>query len=425
MPNDWNQVRYNLDRSANFEDICNSPWYSDAAYEKFSEAEFTRRHALAREKMARENVEALILTGSPNIYSMGGAVMWASGLIDERGMCQYMLLPRVGSPTLVYPHAGCHIEAARRMVSIRDVRGSEHGHYGAVLAQRIQELGLGESRIGITATDRNGPEYIGLMAFRELEKNLPQATFVFLPNLLHELTYLKSPEEIAAMERAGELVTRALEAIIATAKPGVREYQLEAAATHAIMDGGGRVHLMMIGSTSMHDPRLVFPNPRPSARVLKEGDIISAEMVALYKGYSAKLGQPVTIGKPTREANDFFKKVVLGGFKALEEQLVVGKTLEDVGKAGAYFRQAGGQVRPMMVHGLDLITAPPYISIDQVKAQPYEKTIAPGTAFSIEITPISLDGTFGMFMARSYVMTENGRRDITPYPQDEIIVATA
>ncbi len=423
MPNDWNQVRHNLDKSANFEDICNSPWYSDTVYERFSDAEYARRHARAREKMARENVDALILTGSPNIYSMGGAVMWASGLVDERGMCQYMLLPRVGEPMLIYPHAGCHIEAARRMVSVHDVRSSDHGHYGNVLAQRISELGLAEGRIGITSTDRNGPEYIGLMAFRELEKNLPKATFVFLPNLLHELTYLKSPEEIAAMERAGELVTAALEAIKATAKPGVREYQLEAAATHAIMNGGGRVHLMMIGSTSMRDPQLVFPNPRPSARVLKEGDIISAEMVALYKGYSAKLGQPITIGKPTEEAKVFFKKVVLGGFRALEEQLVVGKTLQDVSKAGAYFRQAGGQVRPMMVHGLDLITSGPFISTDQVKAQPYEQVIAPGTAFSIEITPINLDGTFGMFMARSYVMTEQGRRDITPYPQDEIIVA--
>jgi Xaa-Pro aminopeptidase len=291
-----------------------------------------------------------------------------------------------------------------------------------VLAERLVELGLQEGRIGITAADRTGPEYFGLMAFRELEKYLPKATFVFLPDLLHELTYLKSPEEIAAMEKAGELVTRALEAIAATARPGIREYQLEAAATYAILNGGGRVHLMMIGSTSMHDPRMVFPNPRPSHRVLQKGDVISAEMVALYKGYSAKLGQPIALGQPTPEVDRFFKQVVLGGFNALEAQLVPGKTLEDVSRAGAYFRQAGGQVRPMMAHGLDLITAMPHMNVDGVKAQPREKTIVPGMTFSIEITPINLDGTFGMFMARSYVMTEQGARDITPFPKEEIIV---
>lgn len=422
MPNDWNQVRYNLDKSENFEDICNSPWYSDAVYDKFSDEEYARRHNLAREKMVRDGFDALILTGSPNIYSMGGAVMWASGLIDERGMCQYMVLPKSGEPTLIYPHAGCHIEAARQMVSIRDVRGSQKGHYGKVLAERLTELGLQEGRIGITSCDRTGPEYFGLMAFRELEKNLPKATFVFLPDLLHELTYLKSPEEIAAMQQAGQLAIKAQQAIAATTKPGVHEYQLEAAATYAIMNGGGRVHLMMIGSTSMYDPKMVFPNPRPSHRVLKEGDVISAEMVALYKGYSAKIGQPVVIGEPTREVEKFFNEVVLGGFNALEEQLVPGKTLEDVSKAGAYFRKAGGQVRPMMVHGLDLITAMPHMNVDGVKAQPREMTIVPGMTFSIEITPINLDGTFGMFMARSYVMTEHGQLDITPFPKDKMII---
>ncbi len=76
----------------------------------------------------------------------------------------------------------------------------------------------------------------------------------------------------------------------------------------------------------------------------------------------------------------------------------------------------------MMVHGLDLITALPHMNIDGVKAQPREMTIVPGMTFSIEITPINLDGTFGMFMARSYMMTEHGQHDITPFPKDEMII---
>ncbi|HET7087467.1 MAG TPA: M24 family metallopeptidase [Anaerolineae bacterium] len=425
MLNDWTEVRYDLDKSANFVEICNSPWYGDAIYDRFSDAEMARRHTLAREMMAREGVAALILTGSPNIYSMGGAVTWASGLIDERGMCQYMLLPRVGEPMLIYPHAGCHIEAARRMVSVQDVRGSQGGHFGKVLAERLLALGLGESRIGIVACDRNGPEYMGISCYRELTEHLPRAEFVFLPGLLHELTYLKSTEEIGAMARAGELAVEAMDAVAAAARPGAREYQLESAGTFAIMNGGGRVHLMMIGTTSMHDPRLVFPNPRPSHRILQEGDIVVPEIVAMYKGYSAKIGHPVTIGPPTQEVDAFFKEVTLGGFHALREQLMPGKTLEDVRQAGAYFRRHGAQARPLMVHGLDLITATPYISVDQVKARPAEMTIVPGMTFAIEITPINPDGTFGMFMGRTYAITEDGQRDLTPYPMDEIIVAPA
>ena len=213
---------------------------------RFLDAEFARRHALARTLLERDGLDALILCGSPNIYSHGSGVTWGCGLIDARGMAQYMVLPRQGEPTLICPHPGCHIEAARKMVSIRDVRGGQRGHYGRAVAERLTELGLHTGRIGITAADRTGPEFMGVNAYQEMQKHLPQATFVFLPLMLHELSYRKSPEEIRAMAKAGELAIKAQLAVAAAARPGVREYQLAAAATHAVLDGGGQVHLLMI-----------------------------------------------------------------------------------------------------------------------------------------------------------------------------------
>lgn len=424
VANDWNEVRYELDKSANFHAICNSPWYTDAVYEKFSAAEFARRHALARELMARDGLDALILCGSPNIYSHGSGVTWGCGLIDGRGMVQYLILPRAGDPTLIYPHPGCHIEAARKMVSIKDVRGGQHGHYGRAIAERLIELGLQAGRIGIAAADRTGPEYMGVNAYQEMRKHVPEATFIFMPLILHELTHRKSTEEIRAMGRAGQLAIRALQAVAARARPGVREYQLAAAATHAVLDGGGQVHLLMIGSTSMQDPRLIFPNPNPSHRVLREGDIILSELAMTYLGYTAKIGHPVTIGEPTERYRTFFKEVVVPGFSTIEAQLAPGNTLESVRKASAgVFREKGAQSRPILMHGHDLITSLPFISIDEVKGEPYDMIMRPGMAYGIEITPINADGTFGIFLSRSYAITETGVEALTPYPLDEIIVA--
>jgi Xaa-Pro aminopeptidase len=372
--------------------------------------------------MVRDGLDALILPGSSNGWSYGAGVSWATGLQEDRAMCQYAILPLKGEPTLIYPHPGAHIEAARKMVSVADVRGSQHGHFGYVMSDRIKELGLEEGRIGITAADRTGPEYMGLMCYRELEERLPKDTFVFLPNLLHEMTRVKSDEEIEAMVKAGELVVKSLQAIIDVARPGIYEYQLEAAAYHAIMNSGGRVHFMIIGSSSMHDPKLIFPNPHPSQRILQKGDYILTEMVAAYKGYTAKIGQPITIGQPTEEVNKFFKEVVLAGFKKIDAQLMPGNTFEDVRKAGGHFREMGHQSRPIVTHGLDLITAPPFISVDVVKSVPFGIDIVPGMTLAIEITPVNKEGTFGMFMSRSYAITEDGKRDLTPFPTDEIIV---
>jgi Xaa-Pro aminopeptidase len=99
-----------------------------------------------------------------------------------------------------------------------------------------------------------------------------------------------------------------------------------------------------------------------------------------------------------------------------------GKSLEEIRQAGAHFREHGAQARPMMVHGLDLITAPPFVYVDQVKAQPFEQVLVPNMTLSVEITPINADGTFGMFMGRTYAITEEGQRDLTRFPMDEIIV---
>lgn len=423
MANDWHDIRHELDKSANFTDIVNSPWYSDAVYERFSDAEYQRRHEAARRLMAEAGVDALLLTGSQNIYSMGAGVTWGSGLIDPRGMCQYLLLPMAGEPTLVYPHPGCHIEAARRQVGIRDVRDGQHGHYADVVAGRLRELNLTTGRLGVTVTDRTGDEYMGVTFYLRLRELLPDLELVFLSEVFHRLVKRKSPEELAAVRRAGELVIAALEAVARAARPGVREYQLAAAATHAIMDGGGQAHLIMIGSTSMQDPKIIFPNPIPSARVLEEGDVILNEIAGSYLGYSAKIGQPITIGPPTERYQRFYKQVALEGFAEIRSAIRAGADLADIQRAGGAFRRAGAQSRPILFHGIDLITSLPFVQTDKVSASPQDRMLEADQTVNIEITPIDTDGLLGVFLSRTFRVIEGGYEELTPYPLDDILVA--
>jgi Xaa-Pro dipeptidase len=423
MPTDWNEVRHELDKLSNYADINNTPWYADAEYDKFSDAEYHRRHDAARSHMARERLDALILTGSPNIYSLGSGVTWGCGLIDDRGMCQYLVLPREGRPTLIYPHDGCHLEAVRKMVSIAEVRGGQKGHFGKAIAERLREVGVNSGRIGVTAVDRTGPEYMGVAAYLELRSELPDVEIVFAPDLLHELTYRKSREEIAAMRKAGRLAMAAQDAVARVARPGMREYELAAAGTEAILAGGGQVHLMMIASTPMGRPRIMYPNPNPSQRALQDGDFILTEISAAYLGYSAKIGHPITVGAPTAEMVKFHREVTLAGFTALKDVLAPGTALTELQKVSDAFRRAGAQSRPMTLHGIDLITAGPKVMVHGVAAQEYDSHLIAGMVVNVEATPISADGVWGSFLSRTYAIGTDGIEDLTPtsYPLDELL----
>ena len=420
MANDWNTVRYELDNGKNYSDIYNSPWYSDAEYDKFSPQEYDRRHDAARALMDRDGFDAFILTGGQNIYSLGSAVTWGCGLIDQRGMCQYLVLPRNGEATLVYPHPGCHLEAVRMQVAISDVRSGEDGHFGRVIANRLKELDPAPRRLGVTAADTNGPEFMGVAAYQELRSELPDVEIELLPRLWHELSYRKGSEEIAAMRRGGELAIASLEAVAKASQPGRREYELAAAGTEAVLAGGGQVHLMMIGATSMADPRLMYPNPNPSHRALREGDIILTEIAAAYLGYSAKIGHPITIGEPAPEAQRMYE-VSVEVLREIEAVLGPDVALEKIMEASGGYRRAGMQSRPVTLHGIDLITAGPKVSVRGVSSAGFDDRLVPGMVVNIESTPISQDGVYGQFLSRTYAIEEDGVQCLTPYPVDELL----
>ena len=59
----------------------------------------------------------------------------------------------------------------------------------------------------------------------------------------------------------------------------------------AILEGGGDIDFLIIGSTPMDNPALIFGNPRPSARVLKKGDIITAKCMGVDEKGRVKMSR--------------------------------------------------------------------------------------------------------------------------------------
>jgi len=420
----WQQLRYRLDDNRSFNQMRGTPYYQDAVYERFSPEEVARRYQALRDKMRKLQLDCAIVPGGPCHWSFGGGMLWLTGHCEWHGVACYVVVPLEGEPTLVYGMGGTHTEAVRRETdgAIADVRHSRGGRFAEVIAERIRELGLEGGRIGLLEVDPRFGDYLPVNQFDALRKGLPEAELVFTRGLMHELLVVHSAEELECIRRAAQLCDRAMEALVERARPGVKEYQLRAAATHAVLDGGGDVDFMIIGSTPMSEPMMVFGNPRPSSRELRAGDIVMMELAAGYRGYTAQIGSPVCIGEPPAEVRRFFDEIVLPGFERMVDAIGPDRSLEDARAAGRFFREHGAQSRPIHLHGIDLVTASPHVFTDRVESEDSDDVLQPGMVLVVEPTPITADGTLGMFFGHTFLVTSTGHECLDRYPWQLTVV---
>ncbi len=423
-PQPWPQVRTRLDQQLPFANMRDTPYYRDAVYEQFSAAEYARRYAALRAKMREHKLDCMIVPGGPSHWSFGGGMLWLTGHWEWHALASYVLVPLEGEPTMIYSMGGTHAEAVRRQVevAVKDVRHSRSGRYADIMVERIRELRLERGRIGLMEIDPRHGDYLPVNQYNVLRDNLPDAELVFTKGFLHELLSIHSAEELDCVRKAGLLCQNALAAMVERARPGVKEYELRAAAGAAILEGGGDIDFLIIGSTPMADPAMVFGNPRPSSRVLANGDIVNMELAAGYRGYTAQIGSPICLGEPTDMVRKFWDDIALPGYQRIIAQMQPGKPMEDMLDASRFFRQNGVQSRPTQCHGIDLVTDKPHISAEHVSAEAFETVLKPGMVIMAEPNPITADGLFGIFLGHTFIITPEGHECVDKFPL-EIAVA--
>lgn len=424
MPLPWEQLSGRLDQSQPFNAMRGTPYYRDAVYEQFSVEEYARRYEAIRSKMRSQHLDCVVVPGGPSHWSFGGGMLWLTGHWEWHALACYVVVPLNGEPTLVYSMGGTHCEAVRRetAAALSDVRGSRGGRYAEVMAERIKQLGLERGRIGLLEVDPRHRDYLPVNQFNTLQQMLPDAEFVFTEGWMHELLSIHSTEELECVRIAGKLCENAMMAMAERAKPGVTEYELRAAAGGAILEGGGDIDFLIIGSTPMANPAMVFGNPRPSGRKLAKGDIINMELAAGYRGYTAQIGSPICLGQPTDMVRRFWDEITLPGYQQMAAEVRPGNAVEAIQKAGRFFREKGVQSRPIHAHGIDLVSDGPHVFCEHVDAEPFERTFKPGMVFMPEPNPITANGEFGIFLGHTLIVTQTGHERIDNWPLELVLV---
>ncbi len=138
-------------------------------------------------------------------------------------------------------------------------------------------------------------------------------------SIVEQLRAKKSPAELALIEKAAEISSRAHEEVMRTVRPGMKESEIQAIMEAAYRklgaDGPGYTSIVGAGgnSTVLHWPA--------SFREAKAGEVVLMDVAAYYDGYSADLTRTLPVDATyTPEAREVYQ-IVLEAQKASERQM--------------------------------------------------------------------------------------------------------
>lgn len=167
---------------------------------------------------------------------------------------------------------------------------------------------------------------------------------------------LKSDEEIAIMREAGRIVAECHAFLAEAVKPGVTTIELDRLIEHKIRARGAtpsfKGHNGFPASICIAKNDVIC-HGFPGTERLEEGDVVTIDIGAFYKGYHGDSGWTYAVGKVSKEIQALMeichKSLMLG-----IEQAVVGNRVGHISHAiDAYAQRHGyGNVRQFTGHGV-------------------------------------------------------------------------
>ena len=271
----------------------------------YSTAERDRRWAIARQIMEEQDLEGLVVFGSREGAFPAPFNMDTYFTNDRPGAL--VVFPRQGEPRVLAfaLAANDHMQSLDRgeAVWIKPEYFYAGAPNGQLLALLMQELGIGQRRVGVIGLDSYPPFYFGgaipYTMWKTVLDSFPQAEFVQVGTRFFELTVTRSKEELAVLRWSANVGETMAIALRDATRPGVHEGQLYSAAIAACSANVGFTAELLLQSgkdfISFGPPSW---NYRPQApRVIEDGDVVAGEIFSSLGLLETQHQVTVAVGK--------------------------------------------------------------------------------------------------------------------------------
>jgi Xaa-Pro dipeptidase len=344
--------------------------------------------------MVENKIDAIILDSGTSLGYFTGVSWWAS----ERTFVA--IIPARGDVAYVCPKF--EEDRARELITIgADVRTwEEHESPFERIAQVLKDRGV--SRVGFE-------EYVRFFVMDGLRKVAPAVEIVSANPVTIGCRVIKTPKEIALMQRANDITIAAFAAVIPLIKVGMTGEEISAlsSAAHSALGASGSFGAQIGEASSL-------PHGSIKRRPVREGDIVLMDGGCKVDGYNSDITRTIVVGTPSpkqRQVWDLVKRGQAAAFAAAK----VGAACEDVDAAPRRIYEAAGFGPDYKLPGLPHRTGHG-IGLDGHEWTNFvrgNKTrLAPGMCFSNE-PMIAIPGEFGVRLEDCVHITEEGAKWFT------------
>jgi ectoine hydrolase len=380
----------------------------------FTAEEFSARLDKTRRAMEKQGVELLIVSDPSNMAWLTGYDGWSFYVH------QAVVVPLDEDP-LWFGRQQDSNGAKRRAWMATDRLESYPDHYVQsperhpmeVLAEVLTRRGWGKRRIGVEMDNY----YFSAKAYAVLQERLPDARFHDATALVNWQRAIKSPQEIAYMEKAARIVERMHNRIFEVIEPGMRKNELVAEILHTgtfgTEDAGGDyaaiVPLLPSGAEAAA-PHLTWDD-----RPLASGEGTFFEIAGCYPRYHCPLSRTVFLGTPPAHLVEA-EKAVLEGMEAGLAEARPGRACEDIAKAFFAVLARYGIAKDNRTGYPIGLSYPPDWGERTMSLRSGDTTeLQPGMTFHF-MTGLWLDD-WGFETTESIVITEDGSRCLAEVPR--------
>lgn len=367
----------------------------------------SQRFTAVRQALRQQGMAAGVVTAPVSMRYLTG---WSNPSKRFAGL----VIPADGDPTLLLP--ALEVEEARSASSIRLVAWHDGEDPFVALAGLLRAAGADSGRISLEEADLP----VGQLRLMAGALGLKPAALIDaaadLTPVLSAMRECKDEDEVALIRQAADMLNPALDAALASIRPGVTEQDIARVLEEAMLAAGADG--VAFETHVLFGPASALPHGSTGGRVLERGQVVLMDFGAQYRGYRSDITRTVCCGPWPDELARVYEVVLAANLAAIAA-VKPGVALDEVDRAarrvieeagyGEYFIHRTG-------HGLGLeIHEEPYVVAGNAKV------LRPGHVITIE-PGVYLPGVGGVRIEDDVVVTETGCSVLTSWTKERLSV---